>query len=144
MISREPTLERLATARALLLDPYGLDDAALATDTWKNKAQGDRMLAELYLRKMQFAFGPDEADWGKSGAELARAAGGRGTGDLNLYAAHLKGTQAAVLAPYPLGGQHLPARCPSPVSDQRPQRRADQRRSRPGPQGHRRRHPQGQ
>jgi cobaltochelatase CobN len=76
----------------------GLDDAALATDTWKNKAQGDRMLAELYLRKMQFAFGPDEADWGKSGAELARAAGGRGTGDLNLYAAHLKGTQAAVLA----------------------------------------------
>ena len=29
MISREPTLERLATARALLLDPYGLDDAAL-------------------------------------------------------------------------------------------------------------------
>ncbi len=76
----------------------GLDDAALATDTWKDKAQGDRMLAELYLRKMQFAFGPDEADWGKSGAELARAAGGRGTGDVNLYAAHLKGTQAAVLA----------------------------------------------
>lgn len=74
----------------------GLDDAALATDTWKDKAQGDRMLAELYLRKMQFAFGPDEADWGKSGAELARAAGGRG--EINLYAAHLKGTQAAVLA----------------------------------------------
>lgn len=76
----------------------GLDDAALATDTWKGKEQGDRMLAELYLRKMQYAFGPDEADWGKSGTELARAAGGRGTGDVNLYAAHLKGTQAAVLA----------------------------------------------
>jgi TldD protein len=29
MISREPTLERLATARALLLEPYGLTDAAL-------------------------------------------------------------------------------------------------------------------
>ncbi len=29
MISREPTIERLAVARGLLLDPYGLDDAAL-------------------------------------------------------------------------------------------------------------------
>jgi TldD protein len=29
MISREPTLERLATARSLLLEPYGLTDAAL-------------------------------------------------------------------------------------------------------------------
>lgn len=75
----------------------GLDNAALATDTWKSKAQGDRMMAELYLRKMQFAFGPDEAEWGKSGAELARAAGGRSS-DTNLYAAHLKGTQGAVLA----------------------------------------------
>lgn len=31
MISREPTLERLATARALLLDPFGLDEAKLAS-----------------------------------------------------------------------------------------------------------------
>ncbi|HWH74716.1 MAG TPA: metalloprotease TldD [Methylibium sp.] len=31
MISREPTLERLAIARALLLDPFGLDEAKLAT-----------------------------------------------------------------------------------------------------------------
>jgi len=30
MISREPTLERLATARALLLEPFGLDDAQLS------------------------------------------------------------------------------------------------------------------
>lgn len=30
MISREPTLERLATAKSLLLDPYGLDEAKLA------------------------------------------------------------------------------------------------------------------
>ena len=30
MISREPTLERLAHAQALLLEPYGLTDATLA------------------------------------------------------------------------------------------------------------------
>ena len=30
MISREPTLERLAVARTLLLDPFNLDDAALS------------------------------------------------------------------------------------------------------------------
>lgn len=77
----------------------GLDDAALATDTWKTKEEGDRKMAELYLRKMQFAYGPVEADWGKSGADLAREAGGSSGGaGLNLYAAHLKGTQAAVLA----------------------------------------------
>ncbi len=82
----------------------GLDDAALATDTWGSKEEGDRKMAELYLRKMQFAFGPDEADWGKSGAELASVAGAGGgaalgsNGRFNLYAAQLKGTQAAVLA----------------------------------------------
>jgi cobaltochelatase CobN len=77
----------------------GLDDAALATDTWKTKEEGDRKMAELYLRKMQFAYGPVEADWGKSGADLAREAGGRSGGaSMNLYAAHLKGTQGAVLA----------------------------------------------
>lgn len=82
----------------------GLDDAALATDTWGSKEEGDRKMAELYLRKMQFAFGPDEADWGKSGAELAKVAGVdggaayRSNGRFNLYAAQLKGTQAAVLA----------------------------------------------
>src|SRR5687767_7496735 len=30
MISREPTLERLATARSLLLEPFGLTDATLS------------------------------------------------------------------------------------------------------------------
>src|SRR4030095_12223843 len=30
MISREPTIERLAVARSLLLDPFGLTDASLA------------------------------------------------------------------------------------------------------------------
>ena len=77
----------------------GLDDAALATDTWTTKEEGDRKMAELYLRKMQFAFGPEEADWGKSGADLAREAGGRSGGaSMNLYATHLQGTQGAVLS----------------------------------------------
>jgi cobaltochelatase CobN len=86
----------------------GLDDAATATDTWQSKAEGDKKLAELYLKKMQFAFGPDEADWGKSGGDLAREAGvseeqlekaaEQGSLAVNLYAATLKGTEAAVLA----------------------------------------------
>ena len=70
----------------------GLDDATLATDTWKGKAEGDRKLARLYLSRMQYAYGPDEADWGKTGDELGA---GRG---FNLYAAHLKGTEGAVLS----------------------------------------------
>jgi len=70
----------------------GLDDATLATDTWKGKAEGDRKLARLYLSRMQHAYGPDEADWGKTGEELS---GGK---SVNLYAAHLKGTQGAVLS----------------------------------------------
>lgn len=65
----------------------GLDDAALATDTWKGKAEGDRKLAQLYLSRMQFAYGPDEAEWGQPGAK-----------GVNLYAAHLKGTEGAVLS----------------------------------------------
>ncbi|MGN6829608.1 cobaltochelatase subunit CobN [Paucibacter sp. M5-1] len=71
----------------------GLDDAALATDTWKTQAEGDRKLAELYLSRMQFAYGPDEAEWGSKGV----AAGGK-AGQLNLYAEHLRGTEGAVLA----------------------------------------------
>lgn len=75
----------------------GLDDAALATDTWKGKAEGDRKLAQLYLDRMQFAYGPDEADWGKTGAALS-GKGGSGGATLNLYAEHLKGTEGAVLS----------------------------------------------
>ncbi len=70
----------------------GLDDAALATDTWKTQAEGDRKLAELYLSRMQFAYGPDEAEWG------AKGVAGQGAGQLNLYAEHLRGTEGAVLA----------------------------------------------
>ncbi|WP_313082913.1 cobaltochelatase subunit CobN [Pulveribacter sp.] len=70
----------------------GLDDATLATDTWKGKEEGDRKLARLYLSKMQFAYGPDEAQWGQAGAGTEA---GRG---VNLYAEHLSGTEGAVLS----------------------------------------------
>lgn len=72
----------------------GLDDAALATDTWKNQAEGDRKLASLYLSKMQFAYGSDEASWGSQG--IAGASGK--AAQINLYAEHLKGTEGAVLS----------------------------------------------
>ncbi|MBI5898827.1 MAG: cobaltochelatase subunit CobN [Rhodocyclales bacterium] len=72
----------------------GLDDATLATDTWSSKAEGDQKLARLYLAKMQFAYGPDEADWGKNAQQLSGGKAGAG----NLYAAHLKGTEGAVLS----------------------------------------------
>ncbi len=60
----------------------GLDDAALASDSWDDEGK----LAELYLQRMQYAFGPDERRWGR------KAEG------INLYAAQLEGVQAAVLA----------------------------------------------
>ncbi|MDP3593848.1 cobaltochelatase subunit CobN [Phenylobacterium sp.] len=70
----------------------GLDDATLATDTWSGKAEGDQKLAQLYLSRMQFAYGPDEADWGKSAQQLGNGKPG------NLYATQLKGTEGAVLS----------------------------------------------
>ena len=45
MISREPTIERLATAKSLLLTPFGLDESHLA-----------RALAEIKMQRV------DEAD----------------------------------------------------------------------------------
>ena len=44
MISREPTLERLATAQALLLEPFGLDESHLS-----------RALADIRLRQVDDA-----------------------------------------------------------------------------------------
>ncbi|MGZ5271466.1 MAG: PmbA/TldA family metallopeptidase, partial [Ramlibacter sp.] len=44
MISREPTIERLATARGLLLEPFGLDETHLA-----------RALAEITAHKVDDA-----------------------------------------------------------------------------------------
>jgi cobaltochelatase CobN len=41
-------------------------------------------------RRMQYAYGPDEAGWGRAGVSTARR--------LNLYAEHLRGTEAAVLS----------------------------------------------
>jgi cobaltochelatase CobN len=77
----------------------GLDDATLATDTWKGKAEGDKKLADLYLSRMQFAYGADEADWGSKGALGAAGNGGDGkAANINLYAEHLKGTEGAVLS----------------------------------------------
>lgn len=77
----------------------GLDDATLATDTWKGKAEGDRKLAQLYLERMQFAYGPDEAQWG---AQIGAGEGGEGEdgkrAPLNLYAEQLRGTEGAVLS----------------------------------------------
>jgi cobaltochelatase CobN len=64
----------------------GLDDAAPETDLWQGKEEGDRKLAQLYLSRMQFAYGPDESTWGEAG------------NGVNLYAEHLKGTEGAVLA----------------------------------------------
>ncbi|WP_334156756.1 cobaltochelatase subunit CobN [Oryzomicrobium sp.] len=91
-----PEAERRNAARTRIFSSEsgnygtGLDDATLATDTWKGKAEGDRKLAELYLRKMQFAYGPDEATWGQAQQGSLRG--------INLYAEQLKGTQGAVLA----------------------------------------------
>lgn len=68
----------------------GLNDATLASDSWKGKAEGDRKLAELYLARMQYAFGADPAQWGRPNP--ATAAG------INLYAEQLHGTEAAVLS----------------------------------------------
>ena len=64
----------------------GLDDATLATDTWKDEKEGNAKLANLYLSKMQFAYGPDEKEWGEKG------------NGVNLYAEHLRGTEGAVLS----------------------------------------------
>ncbi len=68
----------------------GLDEAALATDTWEGKEEGDRKLADLYLSKMQYAYGPDAATWGQAGAA--------GNAAVNLYAEQLRGTEGAVLS----------------------------------------------
>ena len=72
----------------------GLDDAALATDTWKSKGEADKKLAGLYLSRMQHAYGSDESAWGTKGIAGADEAGAK----VNLYAEHLKGTEGAVLS----------------------------------------------
>ncbi|MEY6433203.1 cobaltochelatase subunit CobN [Thioalkalicoccus limnaeus] len=63
---------------------YGtnLDDATLASDTWDDEAK----LAELYLARMQYTYGPDTARWGRK------------PDGLNLYAQQLEGVDGAVLS----------------------------------------------
>ncbi|WP_119965076.1 cobaltochelatase subunit CobN [Simplicispira lacusdiani] len=73
----------------------GLDDATLATDTWKGKAEGDRKLAQLYLSRMQFAYGADESTWGSLPGGGLKGQDGQ---PLNLYAEQLRGTEGAVLS----------------------------------------------
>lgn len=60
----------------------GLEDATLASDTWED----DGKLAELYLNRMQYAYGPDPDTWG------------RRLPNLNLYARQLDGVEAAVFS----------------------------------------------
>ncbi len=60
----------------------GLEDAAMASDTWED----DGKLAELYLRRMSHAFGPDPSRW-EEGESVS-----------DLYAANLEGVEAAFLA----------------------------------------------
>ena len=82
----------------------GLDNATLATDSWQGKAEGDAKLAQLYLSRMQYAYGPDPKRWGSLPAANAEGTGGAGGAGgaahapLNLYAEHLRGTQGAVLS----------------------------------------------
>lgn len=64
----------------------GLQDTAIATDTFATQAEGDQKMAEHYLNNMQYAYGPNEAHWGQA------------LPGVNLYVEHLKGTQGAVLA----------------------------------------------
>ena len=69
---------------------YGtkLPDATLASDQWDEK---DGKLAELYLSRMSWAYGPDSAQWSR---KLTRADGSA----VNVYAEQLKGTDAAMFS----------------------------------------------
>ena len=65
-----------------------LTDASLASDKWD---EGDGKLEKLYLSRMSWAYGPNTANWSQklrddSGAEI------------NTYAEHLRGTNAAVFS----------------------------------------------
>ncbi len=60
----------------------GLDNAIQASDSW----QDDSKLAQLYLSRMSYAFGPDPERWGQD-ADTS-----------TLYAENLKGVDAALLA----------------------------------------------
>lgn len=69
---------------------YGtkLPAATLASDQWE---ADDNQLAELYLSRMSWGYGPDSSQWSQKPAPINGQA-------LNLYAEQLKGTQAAVFS----------------------------------------------
>ncbi|MCL4757843.1 MAG: cobaltochelatase subunit CobN [Rhodocyclaceae bacterium] len=79
--AREYSLTRIFSSQSGLYGT-GLDDATLATDTWDDEGK----LADLYLSRMQYAFGPTLERWGKKPEGL------------NLYAEQIKGVEAAVLS----------------------------------------------
>ena len=64
----------------------GLNDATQQTDSFGSGKAADAKLANLYLSRMQYAYGPDEKHWGE---KLQQA---------NLYAENLKGVDGALLA----------------------------------------------
>lgn len=64
----------------------GINDASLASDTWDKEKEGNDKLGQLYLSRMQSAYGPDESEWGQNGKGV------------NLYAEHLRGTEGAILS----------------------------------------------
>ena len=68
---------------------YGtrLPDATLASGQW----EGDAQLAELYLSRMSWAYGPNPEHWS------TKLAGEDGC-EVNAYAEHLRGTSAAVFS----------------------------------------------
>jgi cobaltochelatase CobN len=65
-----------------------LTEATLASDQWE---EGDGKLANLYLSRMSWAYGPNTANW----SQKLRDGSGR---EINTYAAHLKGTSAVVFS----------------------------------------------
>lgn len=69
---------------------YGtkLPEATLASDQW---SQSDNQLAELYLSRMSWGYGPDTTQWSEKPPVI------NGT-SINLYAEQLKGTQAVVFS----------------------------------------------
>ncbi|WP_243755285.1 cobaltochelatase subunit CobN [Thiomicrorhabdus sp. 6S3-12] len=69
---------------------YGtkLPDATLASDKWE---EDDGKLAELYLSRMSWAYGPDTSQWSR---KLTTKDGK----PVNVYAEQLKGTSAAVFS----------------------------------------------
>ncbi|MBO1927330.1 cobaltochelatase subunit CobN [Thiomicrorhabdus sp. 6S2-11] len=69
---------------------YGtkLPDATLASDKWE---ETDGKLAELYLSRMSWAYGPDTSQW----SQKLTTKDGK---PVNVYAEQLKGTSAAVFS----------------------------------------------